>query len=149
MHYRLLGFFMVFTSCVVSAAEGDDWAQVRRIESGTRVEVVSEGLRRTDGRFVSADDQALHLTTDAGPTSIDRKDVVRVSVKRGSRGKRTLMAAAIGAGAAVAAGVVAYNTVDIDIRRDLIIGTMAAAGGGVGAGVGASMPAFRTVYRRP
>ena len=98
MRHLIVGLLIASLSGVLTAAEGDDWARVGSIESGARIEVISEGLRRTDGRFASADEQALHLTTDAGPTRIERKDIARVSVKRGSRGKRTLVAAAIGAG---------------------------------------------------
>lgn len=138
----------VLLGAIARGAEPNDWAAVQALAGGTKVEVIAADLSRRAGRFAAATGAALSIETDQGPLTLPRSDVVRVSAKRGSRRKRVLLGAAVGAGAAAALAVVTYTATDIDVRRDLILGTVGAAGAAGGAGVGAALPSFRTVYRR-
>lgn len=80
---------------------------------------------------------------------IAKTDVVRVSLVKSGRKRRALLGLALGAGAGAAALALAAQAGDIDIRRDLIAGAGAVAGGGIGAPVGASTGGPATIYRRP
>jgi hypothetical protein len=130
-------------------ASPKDWSRVTALNSGVTVQVVHHGLKQSIGRLVAATSDELHLDTPSGPLQLARTDVRRVSVRQKSRKKRTLIGAALGAGAGAAIFAIGASSGDIDLRRDIVAVAGAALGAGVGAAIGAATGGLTTVYRAP
>jgi uncharacterized protein YcfJ len=131
------------------ASDPPEWSNLAKVASGTLVEVTRTNQARDRGRFAGFDETSITVDAERGSIVIPRAEVSLVRIKKGSRGKRILLGAALGAAAGAAIGLIGASAGDVDIRRDIVAGASAAAGAGVGAAVGASMPSRRTVYRRP
>jgi len=127
------------------AGDTSQWSGVRELKKGDRVGIVQADMKRVEGRFDSATDDA--VVVDGVTLSKDR--LVRVYRRpKLNRVARTV----IGAGIGVAAGGVVDGTFGQYLRNEghgpdagLITGLSGAAGAGVGAASGGG---YKTVYQR-
>jgi hypothetical protein len=111
-----------------------DWAALRAVGQGDRVEVKLKSGKTVKGRLAGFSDTALSLTVGDRATEVGRDDVQSVyRVTSRSAKKATLIGA--GAGAAVGAGVGAATSDNDDFifSRGQSTAIVAALGAGVGA----------------
>lgn len=131
----------------------NDWANLKRLQPGEKVEVVDMNLKSLKGKFVSLSEEAISLRTDDEEKAIERANVLRVSALGGKRRRNALIGLAIGAGAGLAVGAAIHahlrETTGPDILAELAVPLGGAIGAGAGAGVGAAFPGSRTIYRAP
>lgn len=130
-----------------TGADPDPWAGVTRLPAGTHVEVIHGKLSRLRGPVLASSPESLIVQSETGRVELPRKEILRVSVHGNGRKKRALTGLALGAAAGAAVFAIGATTGDIDIRRDLVVGAGALAGGGIGAAVGAATAGPRTIYR--
>jgi len=126
-----------------------DWNSVSGLKAGTRIEVVHGNFKRSTGALTGATPDGITLTTGAGEVMVSRAEVKRISTASLSRKKRTLIGLAVGSGGMAIAAAIGAQAGDIDIRRDVVVGAAALAGGSVGAAIGAISGGPRTLYRAP
>jgi len=139
-----LGFVLFLVACCY-AADNSDWKAVRELHKGDRVGLIQTDMKRVEGRFESASDDA--ITVDG--VTVTKDHVVRVYHRPlMNRAVRAVVFGAIGA----AAGGAVDGTFGAYLRNEshgpdpgLITGLTAAAGAGVGAVSGGG---YKTVYRR-
>jgi hypothetical protein len=128
-----------------------DWTAVQSLSSGEKIVVHTKDGDRLTGRFESATDQAINFTHDGKKVSLTRESIKRVQLNRGkSRLNGTLLGAAIGAGAGLAAGAIISSKGDINVAPT--IGGLTALGAGIGAGIGAALAKGNenvTIYEAP
>src|SRR5262245_19785311 len=96
-------WLLAVTVAAANGAERRDWNAVTQAPRGAQVEVIHSGLKRARGVLVEATAESITVQAEAGPTSIARADVSRVSILKRLRMNRTLVGAAIGAGVGAAA----------------------------------------------
>jgi hypothetical protein len=128
-----------------AGADSSQWSAVRDLKKGDRVGLVQSDMKRVEGRFDGASDDA--ITVDGNTVSKDR--VVRVYRRPGMN---RVVRAVVGAGIGAAAGAVADGTAGTRFRNEgtgpalgLITGLSAAGGAGIGAASGGG---YKTVYQR-
>ena len=145
--------FCLLANLPVAAAGRADWNNLKSLKPGDRVRIVQANRLRIDGRFQSSDDAGITVDTGA-PMTVRKDDVLRVSRKGITRGKRILIGALIGAAAAgiIAAGIAHGSNNEGFFGGDwegAAIGTTMAGGVAIGAGIGAvSGSGYKTVYQR-
>lgn len=133
---------------LAGAKHTGSWDNLKQLRVGDKIEVIDQSLRSYRGTFESVSDEAISLRSKKDSFTVERANVLRVSVRdSGKRTRRMLLGAAIGAGAALAI------TVPIQVASsnegNSIAGVMAGAtAGAAGAGlaVGSTM-GNRTLYR--
>jgi len=144
---RLSIFLLILFVFSVSAAWAQEsWDSLKQLRSGQKIEVVDVSMKYINGTFVSLSEEGISLQTKAGPVTIERTKVVRVSVPGGKRTRNALIGLAIGAAGGAALGAAIME------REDGYAGAVAGTSAlfaGVGAGVGAAFPGTRTIYRVP
>jgi len=117
-----------------SAASGGEpeptsWDRVFIVPPGTMVEVIFGSLKRVQGDLVSISPEEITVQGEGPRAVIAKTDVVRVSLVKSGRKQRALLGLALDAGAGAAVLALGAHAGDIDIRRDLIAGAGAVAGG--------------------
>ena len=135
------------------AVEKSDWSSLKQIAAGQTIKVVVKDGTSSQGDFQSATEDALVLRVAGSDRSIARDTIRRISLKtNGHRGKHVLIAAAIGAGGGLGAGI----AIDNDCSPNAIICTgnkgkaiLTPAFALIGAGIGALLPAggWLEIYR--
>ena len=135
------------------AVEKSDWSSLKQIATGQTIKVTVKDGTSSQGDFQSATEDALVLRVAGGDRSIARDTIRRVSLKMSShRGKHAIIAAAIGGGAGLGAGI----AIDNDCSPNAIVctgnkakGILTPAFALIGAGIGALLPAggWREIYR--
>jgi hypothetical protein len=130
------------------AADTSHWSALRELKKGDRVGVVQMDMKRFEGRFDHATDDAITLVADQTVT-VPKDRVVRVY--RRPRVNRAVRAV-IGAGIGAAAGGLTDGTLGAYFRNEshgpdpgVITALGAAAGAGIGAASGGG---YRTVYQK-
>jgi hypothetical protein len=139
-----LAVLLITVTCVF-AADTTQWAGIKELKKGDRVGVVQSDMKRIEGRFESASDDA--IIVDGFTLAKDK--VVRVY--RRPRMNRAVRAV-IGAGIGAAAGGLADGTLGAYLRNEghgPDAGVITAIGAGTFAGIGAvSGGGYKTVYQR-
>lgn len=143
-------------TAVISAGRppAEDWAGVMALSAGTEVRIALVRSGAIDGRLESATEMALVVNSGKIRRSIDRQQVVRVSIRTRARRKRSLLIGlAVGA-----AGGAAFGGVAAAICEGTLCGGYgaafvagAAAGGAIiGSLIGAAVShrGWREVYRQ-
>jgi hypothetical protein len=133
-----------------SSDQRDDWASVRALASGTRVEVALKEGKKVEGDLLSVSDTNLTLTRKNQPVTINQSDIRSVKKlipksRKRSTGKSALLGAAIGFGIGAGTGFA------VGSQEDFAMAETVAAFGLVGAGVGAVAGALKgsfSKYRR-
>jgi len=150
MRKLLLLICLVALPCASSAQDDHTWANLNTLRVGQQIQIVERSAKKDSGTFVSVSDAAITFQDAAGERTIQKQDVR--SVKRvSSRGRHTLIGAAIGfgAGAGIGAGtpiwtLSSHPTVGNRVENMVGVGMV---GFGMGAIVGALLPTHSTVYR--
>lgn len=143
-----LAFLILVPALALAESAQDSWDNLRQLQPGQKVEVVDAKMKTFKGEFVSFTEEAISLREGGTEQSVERTNVVRVSVRDTSKRTRNLIiGAAIGAGAglAISLPVNAINSNEGGGCAGCVAGLTAALAG-AGAGLGA-IPGNRTVYR--
>jgi hypothetical protein len=134
----LLALILCSTQLAMAAADAA-WTAVAALTPGQTVRVQT-ATERHDGVLASVSDSAVTLTPKLGGTvSVDRTNVQRVYVRKGShRVRNTIIGAAVGVGV----GAVIYGTLGSWFRNEGHESTeyMLAVPIAVGTGIGAALP---------
>jgi hypothetical protein len=121
---------------------------------GTEIQARTTDGKRYEGRFSSAGDDALVMTTASGEQRLPRATVARVSVKKAShRGRNALIGLGIGAGVGLGIGA----GTDSSCKSFCFLGGNAGKaiftplGALVGVAIGVAIPTggWREIYRAP
>ncbi len=135
-----------------------DWAGLGHtpaISAGVEIEARTTDNKRYRGKFISADDESLVMTTANGDRRLARATVSRVSVKKpGHRLRNLLIGLGIGAAAGLTLGAVADARCTgncIEGKRPLGKEAGTPLGALIGAIIGVALPTggWREVYRAP
>jgi hypothetical protein len=125
----------------------DNWDNLKRLRPGQKTEVVNMKMKTFKGEFVSVTDEAIRLRDGKGSQSVERANVVHVSVRDCSHRKRNMLTGAgIAGGAALTVGLLANAPASNEGNGSAgcVAGLTAVAGGGAGLG---ALPGNRTIYR--
>jgi len=132
------------------AADTSQWGNVQSLHLGDRIRVTQSDKKRIEGRFESATDSGVTVRADRAVT-IAKDNVVRVEKRGMSRGARTLigLAAGAGVGGALAAGIASGSNNEGFFGGPAVVAVTIVAASAIGAGFGAlSGSGYRMVYRR-
>jgi hypothetical protein len=125
----------------------DNWDHLKQLNPGQKIEVVDTSMKSLRGPFVSVSAEAITLEVGKSQESIERTQVVRVSVRDTShRTRNILLGSGILGGIAVAATAVPLMASGNEGNSCPACAAAIAAGFGGGAALGA-IPGSRTVYR--
>src|SRR5579862_3247054 len=157
MSFRLpqVGFALLLLIPPMSAQPSSDWASLGRtpaLSAGTEIQVKTTDDKRYRGKFQSASDDGLVLTTSSGEERLARSAIARVSVGRpGHRARNAL----IGLGAGAAGGLAIGAAADASCKSFCFVGNnlgkviFTPMGALVGVLIGALLPTggWHEVYR--
>ena len=125
----------------------DSWDNLKQLRPAQKIEVMDTSMKSLRGPFVSVSEEAITLQVGKSQESIERTNVVRVSVRDNShRSRNMLLASGILGGIAVAATAVPLKAGSNEGNSCPACAAAIAAGFGGGAALGA-IPGGRTVYR--
>lgn len=125
----------------------DSWENLKQLRTGQKVEVVDTKMKTYSGKFASFTDEAITLQQGNSELTVQRAELVRVSVRDTShRTRNMLLGAAIGGGIALAATIVplAVNSNEGSSCGACVAAIAAGFGGGTALGM---IPGNRTIYR--
>lgn len=140
---------VAFAGSAMAASNHDDWNAVVELQPGAKIEVVHGALQKTVGLLTAASSDGISMQTESGIRSMDRADVLRVNVKSGSRKRRALIGALVGAAAGTAFAAIGGASDSFEVRTGIVMAATATAGAGIGAAIGGATGGSRTVYRSP
>jgi hypothetical protein len=141
-----------FTALTLAAADkpSESWDNLQRLKSGQNIEVIDAKLKSHKGQFTAFDPAGLTLKTEAGPLTLPRADVFRVSLREHSkRWRNAAIGAAIGAGTGLAIGAPLDYRFSNEGREHIAKTLFIPIGAGAGAAIGSSFAGFETIYRAP
>lgn len=148
MHHRIALFVLLLLLLAVPApirAQQNSWQSLQEAKVGQKVTVVDRQMKTYHGQFVRYTDTDLTVKIDGQPMTLDRDDVVRVTVTGHHRARNTLIGLAVGA-AAGGALAAAWNKSMSGFEGNDAAGVVLFSTA-IGAGIGALCPGSRTVYR--
>jgi len=145
----MAALFIAIASGSGYAREGENnWANLKQLQVGQKIEVVDMSLKSLTGTFVSFSDEAISLRIRKNDFTVGRPDVLRVSLQGHKRGRNALIGAAIGAAAGAAfAAYMGSGECPGSQNCTTVAVTSVAVSGGIGAGLGALAPGDQTIYR--
>ena len=125
------------------------WKRVQSVAPGAQIQVKRFDKTTLNGRFVSAVDSALTISSDSGETRIARSDIRQVRARRASgRLKGGAIGAAIGAAAGITIAVALGGALtDGDGVSSEAAAALGALGAGIGLGLGLIPPGYVEVYK--
>jgi hypothetical protein len=145
----VLVFLLLLPAFAMAQSAKDSWDNLKQLHAGQKVEVVDMKMKLVKGNFQSYSEEGISLQIKSGPLTIERRNVLRVSLREHSkRARNALIGAAIGAGAGAVVGLVAANRgVHETGEKYFVMGFSLPILGGAGAGIGAATSSYPTVYR--
>ena len=153
-HLRAAAYLFLSALAAAAQSPAQDWSAVKALAAGTSVRV-SSGSHTINGQVQSVTDESLSIDSGKKQQTLDRQEVLRVSVKKTAhRGRNTLIG--LGAGVAIRATVGAASHKDCTgfcifyTTRGQDAGIGALVFGVVGTAAGALIPTggWREVYKR-
>ena len=139
---------ILVTLSSISFAQTSDWAIVRQLALGKKVQVETADGRSRVGKVKAITEDELRIGKDE---LIQRRDVQRVRLwSSGHHGRNTLIGLGVGAGVGVGFGVGACGGKDAWFSRGQCAAVSAPLFGGIGAGIGALLPSrgkWQDVYQ--
>ncbi|HTS11269.1 MAG TPA: hypothetical protein VMH00_04055 [Candidatus Limnocylindrales bacterium] len=129
------------------------WENLNTLDIGERIHIVDTAHRSYNGTLALVTPATITVRLKGGDQSIDRPNVLRVSV-RGHWVRHAVIGAAIGAGAGAVIGVAGTNGSCTSgciggVTRGSVIGAATGVGAVIGAIIGALVHSHRTVYHSP
>jgi len=96
-----------------SKGRSSSWDNLKSLRPGQEIRVVMNNVKSYQGEFVSLSDDGITLRQAAGEQTLARKDILRVSWKKGQnhRLRNTLIGTVVGAGAGLGIGLAANNAI--------------------------------------
>ena len=96
----LVWVFLLLVSAFARAQSAkDSWDNLKQLHAGQKVEVIDMKMKALRGEFQTYSEEEISLQTNRGPLTIERGNVLRVSLREHSkRARNALIGAAIGAG---------------------------------------------------
>ena len=132
-----------------SLAQTSDWAIVRQLAAGQKVEVETADGKSHVGQVQSITEDELRIGKDQ---SFRKEEVRRVRLwSSGHHGRNALVGLGVGAGTGVVFGVAACGGKDAFLSKGQCTAVAAPLFGGIGAGIGALLPShgsWQQVYQR-
>lgn len=98
-----LGLMPAFSKDRVDSVTPGNWGALKELRIGLKIVVGETTMRHLEGKFVSANDEALTLNIDGQQFSISRNKVTSVSSK-GHRVRNTILLSILGLGVGAAIG---------------------------------------------
>lgn len=142
-----LVFLFLVSGFALAQSAQDSWDNLKQLHSGQKIEVVDMKMKTLKGEFVTFTDEAITLREGGTEQSVERTNVVRVTVRDTShRTRNMLLGAGIGGGIAIAATIVPLAASSNEGNGCGACVAAIAAGFGGGAALGA-IPGNRTIYR--
>ena len=140
-----LGLLAAVTVLPAGAAEvNNSWETlVQTLKPGKTVVVTQMNGKKAEGKLLSLSQEAIAVTVDERPVSVQREDVFRVRLAN-IRQRHTLIGMAIGVGV----GVVWGSQLG-DINRGISVAVMGGLGTGIGAAAGGALPIGAPLYEAP
>jgi len=144
-----LVFLLLAPGFALAQSAKDSWENLKQLQPGQKIEVVDMNLKLFKGNFESCSEDGISLRAGSSSLTIERPNVLRVSLREHSkRARNALIGAAIGAGTGVVLGLVAANTGVHETGEEyFFMGLSVPILGGAGAGLGAAIPSYATIYR--
>ena len=137
-NFLLLNLFLL--SAAIPGLCQSRWEALRELRPGQKIVVVETSMRRLEGKFVSASDEALTLDIGRQQVSVNRDKIARVS----SNGHRVRNVVLLTIAGVVVGAAIGHSQDTSTYTGD---GPGAAVGGVAGAVAGAAIPAAKTYYR--
>jgi len=128
-------------------SSANNWDNLKELRPGQKIEVVDTSMKLLQGPFVSVSEEAITLQVGKSLQSVERPQVVRVSVRDTShRTRNMLLGSGILGGIALAATAVPLGISSNEGNSCPACAAAIAAGFGGGAALGA-IPGNRIIYR--
>ncbi len=143
----LLLFLLLVPGFSLAKSSANNWDNLKELRSGQKIEVVDTSMKSLRGPFVSVSEEAITLQVGKSLQSVERAQVVRVSVRDTShRTRNMLLGSGILGGIALAATAVPLGISGNEGNSCPACAAAIAAGFGGGAALGA-IPGNRIIYR--
>ena len=135
----------------LAQSKQDSWNNLKELQPGQMIEVLNTQMKTFRGKFSTFTDNAIMLQQGKGDATVQRAEVVRVSIRDTSRRTRyMLIGAAVGVGGGLAGVLMSKNncpdTLTCHSTRPAAYGVMAGLGG-AGAAIGSIPGHYRTIHR--
>lgn len=93
-----------------SKGESSSWDHLKSLTPGREIRVVMNNVKSYQGEFRSLSDDGITLRQAAGEQTLARKDILRVSQKKGQnhQTRNMLIGVVVGAGAGIGIGLAPY-----------------------------------------
>ena len=143
----LLLLLLLVPGFSLAKSSANNWDNLKELRPGQKIEVVDTSMKSLRGPFVSVSEEAITLQVGKSLQSVERAQVVRVSVRDTShRVRNMLLGSGVLGGIALAATAVPLGISGNEGNSCPACAAAIAAGFGGGAALGA-IPGSRTVYR--
>ena len=130
------------------------WQNLRQLTAGQEIEVMKTKGGPVRGTFIGFADESISVREKQQETAVPRAEVSRVRLRPATRGRYTLIGAAVGAGAGAGLGAGIGESLsnqsggDFRNLKPAIIGVLAGLGALVGLVVGSALGSrHTTIYR--
>ena len=96
-----------------SKGRSSSWDNLKSLTPGQEIRVVMNNVKSYQGEFESLSDDGITLRQAAGEQTLARKDILRVSWKKGQnhRSRNAAIGAVVGAGAGLGIGLAANHVI--------------------------------------
>ncbi len=134
-------------------SDSDQWAALRQLNAGEKVQIVQITLESQTGIFQSLSDEAIFFRVGQQERSVTRQNLLRLTViDRSSRKRNTVLGLAIGTAAGLAGGgalasAAGWFDEGTGSKPAVAIAGFGAGGAVAGYAMGASS-GTRTIYRK-
>lgn len=141
------------SAATAQESDSDQWAALRQLNSGEKIQIVQITLESQTGIFQSLSDEAILFRVGQEGRSVTRQNLLRLTViDRSSRKRNTVLGLAIGTAAGLAGGgalasAAGWFDEGTGSKPAVAIAGFAAGGAVAGYAIGASS-GTRTIYRR-
>ena len=143
----LLLLLLLVPGFSLAKSSANNWDNLKELRPGQKIEVVDTSMKSLRGPFVSVSEEAITLQVGKSLHSVERAQVVRVSVRDTShRTRNMLLGSGILGGIALAATAVPLGISGNEGNSCPACAAAIAAGFGGGAALGA-IPGNRIIYR--
>jgi len=87
----LLVFLLSSGSAIAATKDTESWDNLRQLRAGDKIEVIDQSLKSFRGMLVSVSDEAISLQSKKGTLTVERSNVLRVTVRDAGRRTRNML----------------------------------------------------------